>query len=253
MLAITSHPQSILPETALADLGEIAGPLTHEVNDLLNSLTLHFAVIEMAASEELAGELRSLRQRIARTGAMINRFQSRRQQPRCESALLDMNAVLEDAVGQLQLENGSVGQGSIHVIRTGAEHSCSSSDWSLRLQLERDLPAVRGHLPDMHRLARFLLGNAFRSLPPGGPPVVARTSCADDRRHVRIVVEDVGQGVPVDALQRIFCPGNEQRVGMCCLELALCRSIARRSHGTIEASAEKSTGLAVTVTLPAET
>ena len=47
----------VVCETSLADVGELAGPLTHEVNDLLNNLTLHLAVIQQICSQELTAEL----------------------------------------------------------------------------------------------------------------------------------------------------------------------------------------------------
>jgi K+-sensing histidine kinase KdpD len=60
-----------------------------------------------------------------------------------------------------------------------------------------------------------------------------------------LAVEDDGPDVPEQSMGRIFEPGYECREGMCCLELAACRSIMRRLNGRIEARGRLQGGLTI--------
>ena len=55
-------------ESRLADLGELAGPLIHEVNNYLNNLTLHLALLQQQTPGGLTDDLQSLRRQAVRDG-----------------------------------------------------------------------------------------------------------------------------------------------------------------------------------------
>src|SRR5438874_2589562 len=84
----------ILCERALADIGELAGPLTHEVNDLLNNLALHLAVIQQVASQELSRELQEVRRQITHVAGVVARLQRRRRR-QVDTEPLDINLALQ--------------------------------------------------------------------------------------------------------------------------------------------------------------
>jgi signal transduction histidine kinase len=219
-----------LHEAFLADLGELAGPLTHEFNDLLNTLTLQLALLKQTDYAAPASNLQAIRGQINHVAGIILRFQRRRHHGQFELADLDVNAILRDVVGELPT---------------------SASQTAVMLELKPALPKVRGHETDLRRLCRFLLGNAVRAVPPSGLAVVARSFFAEE--GVRLQVEDAGPNVSDEALPYVFKPGHEQREGMCCLELAACRSIVRRLRGTLQVQARAGGGLIVAVSLPPAT
>jgi signal transduction histidine kinase len=236
-------------ETALADLGELAGPLSHEVNDLLNSLTLHLAVLQQTGTQEMAGELQQVRRQITRVATLVARFQRLRRRHAREPVLLDINTLLRQAVHDVH----SMPPTGTGVFAGGQPTVSGEAEVAIQLDLAEDLPKVRAQPADMRRLLRFLLANAVRAVAPGGPPVLVRTSQSPDGRRVQIMVEDAGPDIAHDQLPKIFEPGNEQREGMCCFELAACRSLIRHLQGTLEASPRPEKGLHLTVTVPGET
>jgi signal transduction histidine kinase len=203
-------------ESQLADLGELAGPLTHEFNNVLNNLNFQLEIIKQAAPEAAADQV-TLRNQLRQTAALIARFQHYRSGVGVEVDV-DLNGVLRRAV---EVVTPTV------VIAT---------------DLADDLPPVRGHPADVLRLCRFLLNNAVRS----GGAVTARTSLKEG--SVELQIEDDGPSLPAASLPHIFEPGEPGRVGMCGLELAACRSIMRRLRGRIEARLPLSGGLLLVVT-----
>lgn len=95
---------------------------------------------------------------------------------------------------------------------------------------------VRGHASDLRRLVRNLLENAARHAPRGSEVLVEATPRGDD---VLLAVDDAGEGVPAEELERIFEPfyrgartraSDERGAG---LGLAIARGIARRHRGDL--------------------
>jgi C4-dicarboxylate-specific signal transduction histidine kinase len=213
-------------ETALADVGELTGSLVQEANALLNHLQLHLAVIQQVGQSGLAPDLDLIRRQIKHFGGLVARFQRRRQRERGETPIVEVNQAMTDAARLWPAP-------------------------ATKLELEQNLPGVRGHAADVRRLCRFLLANAVRAVGEGakGPGVLARTKRSS--AGVQLTIEDAGPDVPLAQLSRIFEPGNECREGMCCLELAACRTLIRRLRGSIDAQPRPGGGLVMTATLPA--
>jgi signal transduction histidine kinase len=222
----TQSELMLADEIALADVGELAGPLTHEVNNLLNNLTLHLAVMQQMGSAALTPDLDAIRRQINRFAGVVSRFQRRRQRDRGEAPVVDLNVIVADAAQML-------------------------APAPIHLDLDSRLPGVRGHTADLRRMCRFLLGNAIRATAAAAEPMVeVRTQATSD--SVQLLVEDAGADIAPELLPRIFEPANESREGMCCLELAACRTLIRRLRGSVQASARPGGGLILTVTLPAQ-
>jgi signal transduction histidine kinase len=237
-------------ENALADLGELAGPLTHEVNNLLNNLTLHLALQKDAAPDELGADLQTIRKQITDVAGVVMRFQRRRNRDRAEPTLVDVNLALREAADDLQAwSSGGHTALRIHVLLKGEPAKLPDDVVGVALEPQDDLPAVLGYPGDVRRLCRFLLANAVRAMSPGGPPARART--AREGNAIRLEVEDEGPEVALVDLAGIFNPGHERREGMCCLELAACRSIVRRLRGNLQAQPRPGGGLMMIAVLPA--
>jgi signal transduction histidine kinase len=96
-----------------------------------------------------------------------------------------------------------------------------------------------------------LLGNAVRHTPPGGS-VVARLQATGD--GVRVDVEDTGEGIPAQYLDRIFdrffqAPGS--RRGGVGLGLYISREVVRAHGGEMGVVSEAGKGSTFWFTLPA--
>jgi C4-dicarboxylate-specific signal transduction histidine kinase len=240
----------VVCERSLADVGELAGPLTHEVNDLLNNLTLHLAVIQHMAAGELTGELREVRRQITHVAALVAGWQRRRRRQTAPEPV-DVNEALWDAFLELRAHPDELHVMGLQEVVPGQERVLDRGILGIVLDRANDLPSVIGNLADMRRLFRFLLSNAARSVPSGGVHVWARTRMLPESGHVEVTIEDSGSPVAADLLFGIFQAGHEPREGMDCLELAACRSIVRRLGGTMDAHLPPDGGLAIRVGFPA--
>lgn len=116
------------------------------------------------------------------------------------------------------------------------------------------LPQVWGCRPQLERMFEELIDNATRYT-GGGPPVIRIQGEVRDG-FATLEVADTGRGIPAHYAGTVFDPmvtleadGEAAGVG---LGLTLCRRVAERFGGSIEAATPETGGCAVRVTLPTE-
>ena len=215
-------------QTRLADLGELGGPLAHEFNNYLNTLVLQAAVLEQQLPENLRPELAKVRQQANRVAGLVKQLQNYRRGAPPTPTAVDFSRVVSDAVEAVRQ-------------RCGAE-----AVKQLEVHLDRTLPSVEADELDLRRLSIFLIGNGVRA--SAGGAVTVRTNMAG--QNVRLTVEDSGPAVAPEALHDVFELVPKPRAGVEALELAACRSIARRLHGQVSAENRAGGGLTMTLELP---
>ncbi|MEJ2699780.1 MAG: ATP-binding protein, partial [Desulfuromonadales bacterium] len=100
---------------------------------------------------------------------------------------------------------------------------------------------------------RSLLDNAVKFTPPGGQ-VTLEAEAGEDA--VKLVVRDTGQGIPPEALPRLFekffqvDPGNTGQVRGFGLGLYYTRQFVRNHGGTLNLASEPGRGTVATIRLP---
>ena len=129
------------------------------------------------------------------------------------------------------------------------DHKLDLGNIVANLQLDDELPPVRGDANQLEQLLLALVMNAIDAMPHEGTLTI-RTSASRDR--VVITVEDDGTGIPQEILSRLFDPfvttKETKGVG---LGLAISRSIVERHEGQISVWSEPARGTKFTITLPA--
>jgi two-component system, NtrC family, C4-dicarboxylate transport sensor histidine kinase DctB len=218
----------------MARVGEVTGPMVHEVNNFLNVCQLHVAVLEAEVPEGLRADLTEIRRQGAALTALIKQLQKYRQRQQAGLQPVDLNAAVRAAVDALRRapvpgRHGERGAPAVH------------------LQLAPDLPPVPGSFADLKRLADFLLANAAAA---GGDRLTVRTEAAAGKVVLR--VEDSGPAIAPELLPRLFEPEVVGRPGTEALELAACKGLVRRLQGKILGENRPGGGVAVIVELTAK-
>ncbi|HUV54974.1 MAG TPA: ATP-binding protein [Candidatus Krumholzibacteriaceae bacterium] len=99
----------------------------------------------------------------------------------------------------------------------------------------------------MTRVVENLVRNAVESMPNGG---TLEVSISQIQGNARIEVRDQGEGIPLEAMDRLFEPFNSTKQGHAGLGLAFCKRTLESMGGSIEAIVdEKGTTMVVTVPL----
>jgi signal transduction histidine kinase len=252
------RPERAAPEQApaeqawSADLGALAGPVTHEFNNFLNVVLLQVAVLEQEMPERRRGEFAVIRQQGKHVAELVRQWQQYRyrQQPALQA--VDLNRVVRQVVEALATEPPAFGEPRLALAPAAGQAAPAGADILVGMELADGLPPVSGTTADLGRLVRFLVtaaGAAVTTLPG---QVMVRTQAGGG--EVLLRVEDNGPAVDPDLLPQFFEPLVLTREGPNRLELAACKTLAhRRLQGAIHAENRAEGGVAVVLTLrPAE-
>lgn len=122
---------------------------------------------------------------------------------------------------------------------------------SVKKELTKDLPKVRGKMAELQQAVMQLLTNAKDAMPDGGTLTV-RTEAVDGRL-VKIVVDDTGAGIPETMKERIFEPFFTTRAskGNKGMGLAIVHRIVEEHGGRIVVDSAPGKGASFRLTFPA--
>lgn len=125
----------------------------------------------------------------------------------------------------------------------------------IRIDIEQDVPAVSADRRSLIQVLRNLVTNAIKYSPDGG--AVALSARREDEDRVRLAVADIGVGIAVEDLPRLFNKfqriWNEktEAVRGTGLGLYICRKIIEDHHGSIGVESSPGTGSTFSILLPA--
>jgi signal transduction histidine kinase len=127
---------------------------------------------------------------------------------------------------------------------------------SLQMDLDPDLPLVRGDRVQLQQVVLNLIMNgmeAMRGMNGGGAKeIVIGTRRDDDAKGIKVMVEDCGIGFSAEIADKIFQPfftTKEQGIGM---GLSISRTIVESHAGHIWATPRAEHGAVFQFTIPVE-
>lgn len=188
-------------------VGEAAGVISHELNNVFNNFVLMIAVLKRRLPEAVREELTPLRQQALLAADLQRQFDQYRGRRRQPPTPTDLNDVVRSAVGL-----------SPHPVEAAYADG---------------LPPVLATRIDLFRLSYQLIANAAAAGGPGNPVRVRTEHC---ELGARLAVEDNGPPVPEDLLSQLFEPGHLLRDGNDPLDLAACRTTVLRWRGNVWAA-----------------
>jgi two-component system sensor histidine kinase KdpD len=174
-----------------------------------------------------------------------------------EDKARDMSDLLSNVLELVRLESGTDvlnrdwhALGELVGLAIG-RHESRLTGWEVSTDLPADLPMLALDANLIVQLLSNLLENAIKYTPPG---THIRISACCERGHVRLVVEDTGPGLGIDAPEQLFekfaRARTESNSGGVGLGLAICRAVARLHRGDIIAAASPGGGARFEVTIP---
>lgn len=115
---------------------------------------------------------------------------------------------------------------------------------------QNPLPDIMGDAPLLHQSFLNLFINAMQAMPDGGRIGVGLRA---EGARVRIEIEDAGQGIPADLLDKIWNPFFTTKDKGTGLGLGIVKNIVEAHGGTIHIANREPQGARVTIDLPART
>jgi signal transduction histidine kinase len=229
--------RSARAERALA-LGEFASLVAHEINQPIAAILLNCNVAQKQLSKPHADlarvceSLQRIERDVERAGATIQRIRALVTNTELQPQALDLNHLVEEALGFLDHELNAAG---VVVIK----------------ELYPDLPRVSGDRVQVQQVLTNLYTNAIqamRSTPAADRVLTVRTGLES---QPFVTVSDTGPGIAPETHKRLFDPLFTTKPGGIGLGLSISRSIVEAHGGRLWAAAEASVGACFCFTLRA--
>ena len=223
-------------DLGMAEVGEVSIPVTHEFNNFLNALLLHTAVLKFQLPESMHQGLEELRRQAAAAAGLIQQVQhyrSRRQPPRLPVDLDRAVWAAVESLGGKPSEQGGLGVTIRVALFQGRTEDEGTAEVAVRLDLTAGEALAAATFAEMKRLCVFLIRNAAAAAATNGGVVIVRTARGDRKATLR--VEDAGPAIAPEVLPHLFEPAAAGREGTSALELAACKTLARRLQGVLRA------------------
>jgi two-component system, NtrC family, sensor kinase len=234
------HQERLQQASRLADVGQLAAGVAHEINTPLASIALRAEALlrqvddpglaAQPAFEKFPRYLRAVDEEIFRCKKIIGALLdfSRSRPPEVRST--DLNALCENAADLLG-------------------HQMRLKQVRLDLRLEPDLPRLQADEGQLRQVLVALLMNALDASTASG---AVRVETAREGDAVRLLVADDGAGISPENLDKVFTPffttkppGRGTGLG-----LAVCHGVVTAHGGKIELTSEVGRGTRVSVLLP---
>jgi PAS domain S-box-containing protein len=219
----------------LAEIGQFAAGIAHEIHTPLSSIHLALTAIEseartLAAADRIAGYIETANREIDRCISVTNRLLRISEPPSDDLSLVDITAVLRDVADLVAYE---AGEAKVAIVLDAAENT-----------------RTLGNEADMASIALNIVQNAIHAMPKGGTLTI-RASRSGSK--IRVSFHDTGVGIAPENMQRIFWPFWSRRADGSLgsgLGLSICRAAAERMHGKLWLESTLGAGTSFHLELP---
>ena len=233
--ALKASQEQLIHSSKLADIGQIAAGVVHDVNNPLSAVSGYVQLLLMREDigEEVRAELNIVREGAKRIDAIVQSLLGFARKGTSEEEVFEKVDVNE-TIGKLKLLT---------------RHSLSVGRIQLTLELDKNLPEIHGQSGKLQQVFMNMIGNAHQAMPQGGALSI-RTSYRDG--FVNVAFSDTGVGIPQENLEKIFHPffttkSSDKGTG---LGLSISRKIVEEHEGTIQVESQVGKGTTFTVKLP---
>jgi two-component system cell cycle sensor histidine kinase/response regulator CckA len=225
--------QEALARQKLEDLGVLAGGIAHDFNNLLGSILTKAELVEadLAAGLSPGDEIARIKT-VAIRGAQIVR-ELMIYAGHDQASLVEPVDLSRLAAEMLELLKVSI-----------------SKQARLKINLDKNLPAVWGNAPQIRQVLMNLVINASEAIGDKEGVIQVTTSCIPASDQVRLEVSDNGCGLTEEAKAKIFDPFFTTKFAGRGLGLAVVQGIVRAHGGAIDVASAPGMGASVPVSLP---
>lgn len=229
----------------MENLGALAGGVAHDLNNILAPIMMAAEIIRDDPGGKSSGELLEMIGAGARRGSdLVHQILSFTRGARDGMTPLQLHRVVSEVMQLI----GSTFPRSI----------------ALSVSVPRDLPAIRGHVTQLHQVLLNLCVNARDAMPDGGTLTIEAALVQLDHKktsmfpgplsgpYVEIKIEDTGTGIAPELMSKIFEPlftTKEPGKGTG-LGLSTVLSIVKSHDGFIEVSSQQRRGTTFRVYFP---
>ena len=222
-------------------MGELAASLAHELNQPLTAIlsnaqaALRFMSSKTGDLEEVREILQDIVSDNSRAGEVIRRMRALAKKEELEFATLDFASLVRDVMALVHSD------AILQNVR-------------ISLELEDNLPPVRGDRVQLQQVVLNIMLNAFDAMKqcPASQRKVKLQAGAHGPESIKVAVTDCGTGLSGDNLDKIFQPFYTSKKDGLGMGLSICRSIIEAHGGHLWAENNQDRGATFYFTVSVE-
>jgi PAS domain S-box-containing protein len=234
--------EQLVHSTRLAELGEMAAAISHELNQPLTGIrnyarnTFYMVEQKLGSDDEIKENLRLISEQVDRAARISTQMRELTRRSDQHFIRLDLNSIIRESMDFLLPQ---MKLAEVEVI----------------LSLDPELPEIRGERIRLSQVFLNLLTNARQAMEESAVRKLAIRSYRATHPDLPVVIQvaDTGRGFSAEEAARLFMPfyttkksGHGTGLG-----LSISRTIIQDHQGTIEASGAPGKGATFTLRLPA--
>jgi len=214
----------------LAQLGRLLSDMAHEVNNPLMIISgrAEFALIEGVEDEKIRDTLNIILEQCYLAKEIIQRLLKYSRIGKVKKEPVDMHKALGLIVDILQ-------------------HHFRMSSIELEKDIHPSLPRVIGNEKQLQEVFMNIIRNSADAMPDGG---VIKVTARREKNFIKIDIEDTGEGMSEQILERIFEPFFTTKQKGTGLGLAVCHTIIQEHGGQLLYDSEVAKGTKASILLP---
>lgn len=221
--------ERLIRQERLAQLGQLAGGIGHELRNPLGAIKNSVYFLDMALTEkdpEIRETLDILGKEVVTSERII-------------TSLLDFARARPPIKRKVKINE---------IIRETISRIHIPANIELKDRLIESSPLIMADPYQLDQVFGNIILNAVQAMPDGGSLTIK--SEIKEPNCLAILFSDRGPGIPPENLQRIFAPLFTSKAKGIGLGLAICKTFIEAHEGAIEAQSELGRGATFTVRLP---
>jgi C4-dicarboxylate-specific signal transduction histidine kinase len=256
-----SHQQQLMQASKMVELGTLVSGVAHEINNPNNFIMLNAPLLvdSWQAARPILEEYYKENGDFLLGGMMYSEMKENI--PKLFSGILEgserIKQIVADLKNYVRPDTSDLSQpvdlnSVIHSAISLLAHMIRRSTDRFSLDLEKDLPMVKGNFQRLEQVVINLIQNACQALADRTKGIRVSTRWDQASTSVLLQVQDEGVGIPAENLQRITDPFFSTRhdSGGVGLGLAISARIIKEQGGTLNFASEPGTGTKAEVCLP---
>jgi len=229
------HFQQMERADRLASIGEMATGIAHEIKNPLAGISGAITVLADDFSEDDPRKevIRQVLEQIARLDKTATDLLYFGRPGKPEFSFVDINSLVKNTLFFISQHPEAR---NIHRVK----------------ELTRDLPPVGVDEKQIQQVLFNIIINAMQAMKDGGTlTIMTELASKGGREFVRILISDTGNGIPPEALEKIFVPFFTTKTQGTGLGLPICKRLMEQNGGTLSVESRLGEGTKFTIELPA--